>query len=48
MKKTVFQEEGYDLKRINEPIYYLNQSKQIYEKLTPEISDQISNGKVKF
>ena len=48
VKKTVFQDEGYDLKRINEPIYYLNQSKQIYEKLTLETYDQINNGIVKF
>jgi hypothetical protein len=48
VKKTVFQEEGYDLKCINEPIYYLNQQKQVYEKLTPEIYDQINKGKIKF
>jgi len=48
VKKTVFQEECYDLTRITEPIYYLNQQKQIYERVTPQIYDLISNGKVKF
>ena len=41
VKKTVFQEEGYDLNRVTEPIYYLNQQKQIYERLTSEIYDLI-------
>ncbi len=48
VKKTVFQEEGYDLTRISEPIYYLNQQKQIYERVTPEIYDLIIKGKLKF
>jgi hypothetical protein len=48
VKKTVFQEEGYDLNRITEPIYYLNQQKQVYERLTPEIYELILNDKIKF
>jgi hypothetical protein len=48
VKKTAFQEEAYDLNRINEPIYYLNQQKQIYERLTSEIYDLILKEKVKF
>jgi hypothetical protein len=48
VKKTVFQEEGYDLTRINEPIYYLNQQKQTYERFTPEINDLLIKGKIKF
>ncbi|UJR35625.1 hypothetical protein I4U23_028375 [Adineta vaga] len=48
VKKTVFQEEAYDLNRINEPIYYLNQQKQSYEELTREIHDLILKEKVRF
>jgi len=48
VKKTDFQEEGYDLTRITDPIYYLNQQKQIYERLTFEIYDLIRKQKLKF
>lgn len=48
VKKTVFQEEGYDLNRITEDIYYLNQQKQVYEKLTPDIYELILKEKVRF
>ena len=48
VKKTVFQEEGYDLNRFNEPIYYLNQKKQVYERLTADIYAAIINEKIKF
>ncbi|CAF0866595.1 unnamed protein product [Adineta ricciae] len=48
VKKTVFQEEGYDLSRITEDIYYLNQQKQAYEKLTPDIYELILKEKVRF
>ncbi|CAF4732056.1 unnamed protein product, partial [Rotaria sp. Silwood1] len=48
VKKTVFQEEGFDLKVIDEPIFYLNPKKQIYQKLTPEIYDLILKEKIKF
>jgi hypothetical protein len=48
VKKTVFQDEGYDLTRITEPIYYLNQQKQIYERLTSEIYNLIIKEKLKF
>ncbi|CAF1136945.1 unnamed protein product [Adineta ricciae] len=48
VKKTVFQEEGFDLERVTEPIYYLNHKKQTYERLTPEIFNLISKGKLQF
>lgn len=48
MKKTMFQEEGFDLTRVDEPIFYLNQQKQSYERLTPEIFDLIQNDKLRF
>ncbi len=48
MKKTVFQDEAYDLTRITEPIYYLNQREQTYERLTPEIYQLILHEKIKF
>jgi hypothetical protein len=48
VKKTVFQEEAFDLNRVTEPIYYLNTSKQTYELLTPEIYQSILQEKIKF
>jgi hypothetical protein len=48
VKKTVFQEEAFDLNRVTEPIYYLNTSKQTYERLTPEIYQFILQEKIKF
>ena len=48
VKKTVFQDEGFDLNRITEPIYYLNQKKQVYERLTPDIYNLILQDKIKF
>ena len=48
VKKTVFQDEGYDLNRVSEPIYYLNQKKLIYERLTPDIYAEILKEKMKF
>jgi hypothetical protein len=48
VKKTTFQDEGYDLNRVQEPIYYLNQQKQIYERLTADIYQRINNDKIRF
>ncbi len=48
VKKTVFQDEAYDLTRITEPIYYLNQKEQTYERLTPEIYQLILHEKIIF
>jgi len=48
VKKTTFQEEAYDLNRISEPIYYLNQQKQTYEPVTQEIYERICQEKIKF
>ena len=48
VKKTLFQDEGYDLHRVTEPIFYLNQQKQVYERLTPSIYEAILQNKIKF
>ena len=48
MKKTVFQDEGYDLTRVSEPIYYLKTKDQTYELLTPELSQSILRNDIKF
>ena len=48
VKKTVFQEEAYDPARVTEPIYYLNQRMQTYERLTPELYDLILQEKIRF
>ena len=46
--KTTFQEEAYDLNRVTEPIYYLNQRKQVYEQLTPDLSALLGEGRIRF
>jgi hypothetical protein len=48
VKKAVFQEEAYDLTRVTEPIYYLNNTEQTYERLTPETYQLILKEKIKF
>lgn len=48
VKKTVLQDEGYDLNRVHEPIFYLNQRKMVYERLTPEAYADILKGKIQF
>ena len=48
VKKTVFQDEAYDLARVTDPVFYLNQQKQTYERLTPEAHDLIIKGKQRF
>jgi len=48
VKKNVFQDEAYDVNRVSETIYYLNNKNQSYEKLTPEIYESILQQKIKF
>ncbi|CAF3362105.1 unnamed protein product [Rotaria socialis] len=48
VKKTAFQDEAYDLNRVTDPIYYLNQHKQTYQRLTPEIYELILQEEIKF
>lgn len=48
VKKTVFQDEGYDLTRVSEPIYYLKSKDQTYEQLTPEPYQSILRNEIKF
>ncbi|CAF3734995.1 unnamed protein product [Rotaria magnacalcarata] len=48
VKKTAFQDEAYDLNRVTDPVYYLNQQKQTYQRLTPEIYDLILQEEIKF
>lgn len=48
VKKTVFQDEAYDLTRVSEPIYYLNQRTQVYERMTPDRYDSILQGTLRF
>ncbi|XP_034934364.1 long-chain fatty acid transport protein 4-like isoform X2 [Chelonus insularis] len=47
LKKKDLQEEGYNPKRIRDKLYYLD-SKSGYQLLTPEIYDQIEQGKLRF
>jgi solute carrier family 27 fatty acid transporter 1/4 len=47
LKKKDLQEEGYDSNKIQDKLYYLD-AKLGYQLLTPEIYDQIQQGKIKF
>ncbi|KAK2587571.1 hypothetical protein KPH14_003699 [Odynerus spinipes] len=47
LKKKDLQEEGFDPRRIQDKLYYLD-SKTGYQPLTPEIFDEIHRGKVKL
>ncbi|XP_015175015.1 PREDICTED: long-chain fatty acid transport protein 4-like isoform X2 [Polistes dominula] len=47
LKKKDLQDDGYDPKRIQDKLYYLD-SKLGYQELTNEIFDQIQEGKIKL
>lgn len=47
LKKKDLQDEGFDVRRTQDKIYYLN-PKTGYQPLTPEIYDEIQGGKIKF
>lgn len=47
LKKKDLQDEGYDIKRIRDKIYYLD-PKEGYQLVTPEIFDLIQQGKIRF
>lgn len=47
LKKKDLQVEGYDPRRINDKLYYLD-PKTGYESLTPDAYDQIQSGKIRF
>ncbi|CAF1391201.1 unnamed protein product, partial [Didymodactylos carnosus] len=48
VKKITFQDESYDITRINDEVYYLNSSTQTYQRLTNDIYIKINEGKIKF
>jgi hypothetical protein len=48
VKKNVLQDEGYDLNRVTDPIYYLDQKKQVYVQLTSDSYASIVQGKIQF
>ncbi|XP_023020391.2 fatty acid transport protein 1 isoform X2 [Leptinotarsa decemlineata] len=47
MKKNDLQNEGFDPSKISDNIYYLSSSTGIYEKLSPQIYNDINNGTVR-
>ncbi|XP_043476757.1 long-chain fatty acid transport protein 4-like isoform X1 [Leptopilina heterotoma] len=47
LKKKDLQEDGYDIKRIKDKIYYLD-PKEGYQLVTSEIFDLIQQGKIRF
>lgn len=47
LKKKDLQEEGYNLHKVQDKLYYLN-AKLDYQLLTSEVCDQIHKGSIKF
>lgn len=47
MKKGELQQEGFNPEIITDPLYYMT-SKGVYEKLTPEIYQEILAEKIRF
>ncbi|KAG8042672.1 hypothetical protein G9C98_005307 [Cotesia typhae] len=47
LKKKDLQEEGYNPRKVNDKLYYLD-SKLGYQLITPEVYDQMSQGKIRF
>uniref|UniRef100_H2Z7X4 Very long-chain fatty acid transport protein n=1 Tax=Ciona savignyi TaxID=51511 RepID=H2Z7X4_CIOSA len=48
MRKTTLQTEGFDISRVNDPIYVLDPDSQTYAPLTPEIFQKIENCSLRF
>ncbi len=48
IKKNMLREEGFDIKKISDPVFVLLPGKEAYEPLTPEIHQEILKGKYKF
>ena len=48
MKKTKFIEDGYNLNKINDKIYYLDSEDLRYKEMTIEIYDSIKNNTLKI
>ncbi|CAG5097119.1 Similar to SLC27A4: Long-chain fatty acid transport protein 4 (Macaca fascicularis) [Cotesia congregata] len=47
LKKKDLQEEGYNPRKVNDKLYYLD-PKSGYQLITPEVYDQILQGKIRF
>ncbi|XP_017878771.2 long-chain fatty acid transport protein 4 [Ceratina calcarata] len=48
LKKKDLQLDGFDIKKITDPIYFLDQDSSVYVKLTEEIYDKIHQGKARL
>ena len=47
-QKTLLVKEGYDIKEVKDPLYYLNPATQAYEPLNAAAYEQVRTGKVHF
>ena len=48
LKKTQGREEGYDLERIADPVFFLHPTQGRYVRLTPELVLELENGNLKL
>jgi fatty-acyl-CoA synthase len=46
LKKTDLQNQGYDPRRLTDPLYLLHPKQDVYVPLTPELYDDITAGRL--
>ena len=47
LRKVDYRNEGYDLSKVKDPIYFFDPLSQSYIPFTPFIYDQLINGKIR-
>ena len=48
LKKTQVRDEGYDLERVSDPVFFLHPTSRQYVRLTEELVQQINEGKLRL
>jgi len=48
LKKVDLRNEGYDLSKVHDQMYYLNSKAARYEPLSTQVYADIKNGKIRF
>lgn len=47
-RKVALQKEGFDLAHISDPVYYLDEGRDMYCKLTMEICQDVNSGEIRY
>ena len=48
LQKVQIRDEGYDLERVSEPMFFLHPTSRQYVRLTEELVQQINEGKLRL